>query len=301
MDLDEQADEIVMARKQWNARLTATAVVETTIYRFMNAAPIEAIQRGEIEELDRYIVTVTECNWAGGMGDTMKDAKKYDPIGDANPGTTARTRSLRRAAVKGFSAWMQKHEEQIRKAEDMLEAEFEIIQEGRRQIEVRAAGPQAVGTSNGEPDAGDAERAQPLPSDDDGPDHEIVETLPYNAPKPEQPEPEDFDRQDAHKKLFATLNDAGIKGDARKTWAALYNLPTSTKDWSAADYGRAIALLVSPVKEEVLALVNERGLNLSDLALEKLKKDAPQYLSDWNTLRDAIRGEGQEPQEGMDL
>ena len=43
IDLEEEADEIRATRMQWSPRPTATSVVETTIYRFINATPLDAI------------------------------------------------------------------------------------------------------------------------------------------------------------------------------------------------------------------------------------------------------------------
>jgi len=214
-DLEEEAEDIAMARAHWDPRETATAVVETTIYRFINQAPIEAIQRGEIVEFEQYLIAVAECNWAGGMGRTMADAKKYDPIGDANPSTTARTRSLRRAATKSFSAWMQQYDRQIEKAEHAIEAEWEIVQEDKRQERASLpsrSGPQAVSTSNGEPEAANASGARPLPVDGE----DTPEPAPTPEPAEDAAEDPEWDATDARKRFFATLRAAGIEGDERK-------------------------------------------------------------------------------------
>lgn len=164
LDLEEEADDIALARAQWSAPAWATVVIQTTIYRFIDATPIDAIRRGEITDFERWIVPVPECNWAGG-----KTTGKNDPVGNAEPAKTARTRSLRRAAVRAFSAWMQQYEQQIRRAEEALEAEWEEIREER--TETRAALPrsgeaQAVRTGNGEPSAARVIDAEPLPVED---------------------------------------------------------------------------------------------------------------------------------------
>lgn len=293
-DLIDEADDIAQARASWSPRPTATAVVETKIHRFIPAAPMDKIRSGEITDLEPYIIVVAECNWAGGMGDSMAHAKKWDPIGDANPGTTARTRSLRRAGVKSFSAWMQPYEEQIRKAEEILEAEFEIVLEDRAQA--RAAlpapgGPQAVHAS-GEPSAANATGAKPLPVEG-----EIVQDepaaggnqgnpggSPEAAPSPAAP----FDKEDARKKLFAMLRDVGIKDAGRKKWAKENGLPESTQQWGQAEFEKAIGILEPQVKA-LIAEIREKVLELAgdgfeQLCYDALEQAAPKYLAEWRKV-----------------
>ena len=258
---EDAADEMAIRRIKWSPRENATVVIETTIYRFINAAPMDKIQSGEITNLDQYLISVSECNWAGGMGDTVKGKK--DPVGDSNPGTTARSRSLRRCAVKSFSAWMEQYDAQIRKAEDVIEAEYEIISSEALATEAlrpQPDGPQAV-LSSGEPTAVTTEEAEPLP------------------------EEEAFDPTDARKRFFATFRDAGMDAKKdRKKWAAANNLPESSKDWGREDYDRAQEILMEPAMKIVRDFLDGDKAALKDLSLEVLKKEVPEFLRDWNAL-----------------
>jgi len=277
-----------MARSHWDPPEFATAVVETTIYRFMNQAPIEAIRSGEIQDFEKYLIAVSECNWAGGMGRKMADAKKYDPIGDANPSKTARTRSLRRAATKTFSAWMQQYDRQIQKAEQAIEAEWEVVQDDRRQERASLpsrTGPQAVSMSNGEPEAANPSGARPLPVDGE----DAPEPAPNPQPEQEHDDEPEWDPTDARRRFFATIRTAGIEGDARKEWARKRGLPESTKDWGQTEYDRAQELLIGPTRQRVKDGAEVLGMDLTDLALDVLGKDRAEYLEDWQKLEAAIR------------
>ena len=53
---EDAADEMAIRRIKWSPRESATVVVETTIYRFINAAPMDKIQSGEITNLDQQLV-----------------------------------------------------------------------------------------------------------------------------------------------------------------------------------------------------------------------------------------------------
>lgn len=256
LDMEEEADDIALDRAKWSPRPNATVVIETTVVRFINAAPMEKIRSGEVTELDRYLVEVVECNWAGGMGDSMKEHKKYDPIGDANPGTTARTRSLRRAGTKAFSAWMQPYEEGLAKIEEYMEAEFEVVstgpagEDGQPTVE--------IGTKGEDPDGHE----------------EVVET-------------EAWDETDMRKRLFATLRDADVATNdaARKSWAEENDLPRSTKEWGKAEYERALELLVSPTRQRVRELA---GDDLADLSLRVLGKETPDHLKEWQAIEQVL-------------
>lgn len=283
IDLEEEADDIALARAQWSPPKDVQVVVETTIFRFMNQAPMEAIKRGDITDIERYIVPVRECNWAGG--------KSNDPVGNSNPATTARTRSFRRAAVKGFAAWMERYAESIERAETVMEAEWEIIVEDRESDAARLPsedGPQAVSTSGGEPGAANPAGARPLPGD---PEPSEPEEAPEEAPI-EMTSPA-FDAADARKRLFATLRDAGIADERRKDWASEHGLPRSTKQWGQAEYQKAQDILVGPVKEQVNAAVGGDLDRLEDLSLKLLGKSLPDYLKDWQTLADHLRNDAE--------
>ncbi len=266
-DYEDEADDMALARARWSPRENATAVVETTIVRFINAAPMDKIRSGEITDIDQYLIEVSECNWAGGMGDSVKGKK--DPVGDANPGTTARTRSLRRCCVKSFSAWMEKYDAQIQKAETVIEAEFEIIANEVAATEAllpQGDAPQGV-LSAGEPTAQSAENAVPLP----------VEGA-------EEEKEEEFDPTDCRKRFFATLRDAGVSEKDRKKWAKSHDLPESSKGWGQAEYDKAQEILVEPARAIVRDALDGDVDALKDLSLEVLKKEAPEYLRDWNVL-----------------
>lgn len=285
LDFEEEADDLALARAIWSPPPGIQVVVQTTIYRFANQAPLDRIRSGEIEDFERYLITVAECNWAGG--------KKSDPVGDSNPALTARTRSFRRAATKAFSAWMAQYEQQIQKAEEYLEAEYEVLVDDARKERASlppASGPQAVGTGNGEPEATHPDEAKDLPVKgeivQEGRQEEPTAKKKAAAKKPEpKPEPpkDDFDRRDAAKRFFATFRDAGHGKDDRKEWQAEHGFPDSTNEWTKADFERADGLLVGPVRERVkVAVGNEKALK--DLSLRVLGKELPQYLRDWNAL-----------------
>lgn len=180
LDLEEEADDVALARAQWSPPEWATVIVETTIHRFMNSAPLAAIQSGEIVDFERYLIQVPECNWAGGRP-KAKSKKGYeydpDPIGNEEPAKTARTRSLRRSARKAFSAWMDEYDEQIKKAEQAIEAEWEIIREDQRSE--RAALPSGdepqAAQSGGEPSAARAENGRELPVENGDDDADAAE------------------------------------------------------------------------------------------------------------------------------
>lgn len=295
LDLEEEADEIAAARSRWSPPPNMTVVIETTIWRFMNQAPMAAIGRGEVEEFEKYLIHVSECNWAGG--------KEKDPVGNANPGLTARTRSFRRAAVKAFSAWTSQYDEQIKKAEYAIEAEFTVIEDERSQARALASGPQAVATGSGEPEAASTEGARPLPVHGEaleargsaGPygEEAAVEAEVVTPPKKEKKAPADDEKDEANRarrQLFATLKDSGIEGDpARKEWAQKNNLPASTKDWGPEHYARAMDLLVSPTRKWVEEWAGLFDKDVEDMSLTVLGKRQPETLKDWKEMKVAIQ------------
>jgi hypothetical protein len=286
LDLEEEANDIALARAQWSAPAWAQAVVETTIVRFINSAPLEAIKAGRILDLEPFLIRVTECNWAGGRPPTTgkrRDGTTYsydpDPVGNAEPAKTARTRSLRRAAVKAFAAWMQRYEEQIRKAEEAIEAEFEIIrsdQASARASLPSAGAPQAIRAGSGEPEAAAAVDARPLP----------VEGAAPGAPAAAAPS--GWDRDAARKRLFATFREAGIEGDPdRKAWARTHGFPESTRYWTEGDFERAIEILVGPVREKFMRGCGVLGADPDAIAREVLGRPAV-TLGDFERLVDAV-------------
>lgn len=264
--LVEDANAMLRERIQWNPPAAMKSVVVTDIYRFSNQAPMEGIRAGKIDPTP-YLIKISECNWAGG--------KNNDPVGTANPSLTARSRSFRRAAVKGFPAWTQQYDQQIAKAEAIIEAEFEVIEAA--ELSRLPSGPQAVGTADGEPSRASAEGARPLPVEGEAPKAE-PQQRPAAQPSP-QPPVEEFDRDDARKKIMATLRDAGIKD--RKEWARANGLPESTAEWTREQYVRAWHLLVDPAKERVLAKLADQDLNLEDVALQVIGQAKPDFLKHW--------------------
>lgn len=206
IDLEEEADDIALARATWSAPEWASVVVETTVYRFMNNAPLDKIQSGEITEFERYLIQVSECNWAGNRP-KAKSKKGYeydpDPIGNEEPAKTARTRSLRRAAKKAFPAWMSRYEEQIQKAEQVIEGEWEIIRDDQKaeRAALPAAGEAQAARSGGEATAASSDGAEPVPTTDVDDDEGV-------------PDPEselDQARQRAREKFETGLEAAGLE------------------------------------------------------------------------------------------
>jgi hypothetical protein len=297
LDLEDEADNIALARAQWSPRENATCVIETTIRRFYNAAPIELIRAGKITDVEPYVTTIQECHWAGGMEKSMAEARKYDPIGDAFPSLTARTRSLRRCATKAFSAWLQPYEDQLEKARTVIEADFEIIdqEQADRRDEVRNAtvvdGEAQAAT---EATAGRLAVARELPLAG----QEEVEPSPPTEVPPARPaknatDPvttEAFDRNNARKRLFATLRDAGVPEDGRKEWAKAQELPASTSLWTEEDFSRAQEVLMGGIVEEVTAAAEIMGVTVADVSLELLGKETPEYLKDWQTIEGHLQG-----------
>lgn len=119
---------------------TATHVYETTIRRYRNAAPIDAIKEGRVpfDEAEKWIVEVKECNWVDPERKN-KNGKYDDPVGRLNPATTARTRSLRRCAIRALPAVG----EQVVLAENILEADFTVLDDGAA-VTVGAGEPMAA-------------------------------------------------------------------------------------------------------------------------------------------------------------
>lgn len=273
LDVEDEAEDLRLARIGWKAAEWASDVVETTIRKFATFAPIEKIRSGEITDFSIYIVEVKECNWAGNRPrGTKKNGETFeaDPIGNAEPSKTARTRSLRRCSTKGFSATFAKHDEQIRKAEEALEAEWAEIRSQRS--ELASTGPtRSITAGAGEPTRGNGNgreiRVESLEGDETAEDtseavdrpesEESAASSPESQPEPE-PEPaaepekdaEPFDRIDAQAAFFATLKDAGVKD--RRVWMAENDFPSSVRQFTEADFRRARGILFAPVLADYL-------------------------------------------------
>lgn len=286
--LRAEAREIDRQRAEWGAPDTASHVIVTVVRRYAPRAPLDQIVSGEIDGAP-FIQEVRECNWAGGG--------KNDPVGNAEPAKTSRTRSLRRAAVKAFSAWMVNLEKEIDRAERAIEAEFRIIEDDHQQAKAAlpaSTGPQAVRAGSGEPEAASTNGAKPLPVEG-----APVATSPAPAAATPAPDPAPaWDRNDARKRLFATLRDAGIEGDsARKAWAKENGLPESTKEWGEAEYSKANELLVGPERKKVADGCEMLGTTPDALAQEVLGR-AADTLRDYLQLSAAInaRLDGSDPE-----
>lgn len=277
-----EAREIDRQLAEWGAPDNATHVIVTIIQRYAPRAPLAQIVAGEIDG-EPFIQEVPECNWAGNG--------KNDPVGNAEPGKTSRTRSLRRAAVKAFSVWAVNLEKEIEKAERAIEAEWRIVEEDEQQARAAlpaATGPQAVRAGAGEPEAANANGARPLPVEG-VPVAASSTSAPSPTPVPAAPSPvpaSTFDKNDARKRFFATLRDAGIEGDpARKKWASDNGLSESTKDWGEAEYSKANELLVGPERKKVAEGCVMLGTTTDALAQEVLGRAA-------DTLRDYLQLSG---------
>jgi hypothetical protein len=294
LEIGAEVSQIVEARARWTPRAGATAIVETTIRRYSNQAPLEAIKAGKftMEEAEAFVIEVKECNWAGG--------KQGDPVGNAESEKSARTRSLRRTCVRAFSAWLKKYEVQIKRAEEALEAEWEFVQD---EPAPATTGPQAV-LGSGEAEAGDLGTAKALPvrgqeQTSDGycaacggegcvqcsaahiPEAEVVE----EEPEPEAPA---WDPTDARKRLFATLRDCGITEKKRKAWQKKNKLPESSKDWGKEEYDRAQTVLMGPLIEKVDEGCEKLNMDIGDLSLSVIGKDYPDFAKDYNALIAAL-------------
>lgn len=284
MERESEAADIAITREKWGAPEWAEEVVETTIVRFVTAAPMEKIRSGEMswEEAKPYIRHVTECNWAGGRH-TQQTGSTFrpDPVGDAFPALTARTRSLKRTACSAFSAWGADYEAAITEAGDALRRDFEVI-EGSEVVPEALGGPSAppvaptalIGGGK-EPAAGDGSPAQPIPKAD------VLFTIPP-VPEPE-PESETVDSP-AVSLLKSELAAAGVEGkDAIHLWVRTHRLPSQPDDWTEEDFHKALELLRSPLRQKAATGALVLGLNLEEFAAEKGIPN-PTTVEDFNRL-----------------
>lgn len=271
-DLLEEATELPLLREKFGVPEWATHAVVTTIERFVSSAPMEEIHAGR-QDPDPWIKEVQECNWAGGKGEHKRKHESdntsfsWDPIGDANPGKTARTRSLRRAAVKAFPAWREKFNQYREKIERLIEREQALMAE--EGADVPDGGPQAVSTGNGEPELASPAEARALPEGGEEPEavseDEASEAEPAPAPSasstaPGETDDEGEDDEDEElspvdierRAYFANLRDGpGITEDeARYAWQEEQGLPSSTKEWELAHWRQANRTLTAEAREE---------------------------------------------------
>lgn len=298
--------EDVEARKHYAVPEWATHAYESIIRKLVAFAPIERIRSGEIRDWQQYVVEVREANWAGNKPKAKRrDGGEYeaDPIGNLEPAKSARTRSLRRCAVRAFPAWMAAYEEQIRKAELAVEGEWYEIRSDARQL---TSGPQALSSGNGEPLASaSAANAQPLPVEDRTPSVPQPSPTPVPSPAPQPvpvptptpspaptpiPAPSGaFDKADAHKAYFATLRDAGVKD--RKAFQLENGLPESSTAFTEQDYARAMELLVGPTRDKVLEGAGLLGFWSIEELCAAWKIPVPTILRDLKDLVAAVNAE----------
>jgi hypothetical protein len=291
-ELLAQARMIERLRAEWGVPDWATDVYESRIRRYTENAPIDEIRRGTIQDPERFIRLVRECNWAGNRPPKPKSGGgtyDADPIGNMEPAKTARTRAFRRAARNAFSAWFDQFDDEITRAEEIVNAEWEVVQEDRAAVRAALpaeAGPQAVRTGGGEPAAASPADAQPLPVTDATGD-----------PRPatsaaQQP----FDRAAARRDFFGALHDAGIPEKDRKAWAVGIGLPESTKEWTAEQFATAMAKLIPLVRTQLLEAVGAIGYETIE-EYAAAKELPSETARDLHTLLNRVRDDtGQDPQ-----
>lgn len=312
VELEEEADDLALSRAQWGVPAEVTHPVETTIVRFVNAAPLDKIMSGEIawDEAQNWTKEVVECSWAGGRYDQIKarcaatgqdwsDVAKTlrpDPIGDSFPAKTARTRSLRRTASFAFSAWGEEYAERVERAEQIIQAEWEVLAEEDEAVKAIVAGDGVQVGGAGDVSAASTDGAREIPTReiDPPPEHEV--STEERIAEIEASDPDDFDRDDWKKRLFATLNDAGIGEDRRKAWAEEHGLPKSTKLWRHTDYKRAVEILVAPVRESFRIGCETLGHDPDAYAEEKLGEAhaSGRTLREYQSLLRAVNREADE-------
>ncbi len=223
----------------------AKAAYETVIRRYSENAPLAAIRAGRVDP-SPFIIEVREANWCGGVA-----RKKPDPVGEDRPAETARSRSLRRAAVRAYSTTLAPVENELRRLEDAVEAEFEVVATDGKASRAALPGPdgQAVRAA-GEPEGVNATGAQELPRY--GEPRAMREAAKDGAAEPPSHDlaTTDLDLKTWRKRHFATLRDAGISTDdeARREWYRQNGLPASTQEWGVAEFQRADEVLVGPLR-----------------------------------------------------
>lgn len=257
VQLSAQARQVERQRVRYGVPDFATAAYEVVVRRYRPNAPLDQIVSGKVDG-ERFVQEIREANFA-------PNHQTKDPIGRDNPHTTARTRALRRAFVKAFSAWMEPLEEDIRRLENAIESEYTVIRsEQKADRAALPSGDQAqAARSGGEPSAAVEDEAEDLPTEDAS---------------------GDFDETDARKAFFATLRDAGIKEEDRKAWQVGQGLPASTKKWGADEYDRAMTILMAPVREKFEIGCQAIGAEPGAIATEVLDGRQPETYRDYQQL-----------------
>jgi hypothetical protein len=275
----EEARTLDRLRSEYGVPEWATHAYETRIRRYVENAPLDAIRRGELADAEQFIRIVRECNWAGGRGIVQKkrkDGSKYeveaDPIGDAEPAKTARTRSFRRCARNAFSAWFDQFDDDISRASEVVEAEWtEVRDDNRERAAITSGETQTVVTGAGEPSAAGSDGARDLPIED----AEEVTEEPFT---PEQ-------KTDARRNYFGSLKAISIVGDdARKQWQLENNLGESSKEWGRVEYARAQQLLEPKIRERLIGVVGHLGFESIDDFARSKNAEPPTSVQHLKTL-----------------
>lgn len=216
--------------------------------RAFHGIPTEAVAAYEtLVNLNGRDELIREANYA---------PHKNDPVGASRPHETAKTRSLRRAAVKASPSLRSREEENAR---DAIEGEFEIVDTKPQAATLQIGDGEQVVEATGEIIEQGGATQEALPQ--------------------QQPPADAFDYDDARKQMMATWKDAGVKD--RKVWSKDNGFPESIKDWVPDQYRAAYRLLLEPVKARVRELA---GAGLEDVCLRVLKKAQPMYLKEWNLV-----------------
>jgi hypothetical protein len=220
-------------RKEWGVPEWATFAYLCTIRKLSNFAPMNLIRSGQLRDWERYVVTSQEANWAGNKPRAQKrDGGTYeaDPIGNAEPSKTARTRALRRTAAKTFPVWCAAEDDRIRRLENALVAEFEVIASDR--AEARASLPaegerQAHRVGAGEPVAAKAEVGTREPAKGRGKQQQAAQQdAPVVYPVPTDPE-----AQEAEQRFVDGCEALGIADLVGFAQEKLGHLPESAEDF----------------------------------------------------------------------
>ena len=309
LDLRAEADDLELARSKYGVPEWATDAVETTIYKIAQSAPLEDIEAGEVD-VEPFLVTVSEANWAGGKGEYKDEhhpnnkSFSRDPIGDASPAKTARTRSLRRAARRAFSEWMEPYQEQIERAEEAAAEDFEVL----RAEAASRPGPderQAIAAESGEPEATTEDGASELPvtnGDESDGTPSGGEEEPEPAPPQASATPPEGDGEDEpsteelidreRRAYFANLRDGpGIEDDdERHAWQEEHDLPASTTDWSLEQWRRANSILTAEAKASYKQACNALGVDPDEYARDMLDRPA-KMISDFEQLTAKLSAE----------
>lgn len=220
----------------------ALAVYKVKIRKLASFAPIEKIRSGEITNVEQYITTTYEANWAPSKDGKNEKGKHLDPIGFADPHKTARTRALRRGAEKSFPSTIGEKERVVVRAERELYANWTEITSDRAATAAQlpaSTGGQAINTGHGEPSAASTSGAQPLPVDDRTDDEE------------EAPDWTKDEREDHRGTYFESITAAGL-GETRKQWQEENDLPDSYNTFTRAQYERALMLMSQPTEQALL-------------------------------------------------